>query len=266
MGLACSLSYRENLLHAMISVISCSTSDARLGSLEAMYSRALNGAPMEMIPVRSPHSLTTGYNEGASRAKGEILIFSHDDVDIFSPNLEQILRQSLAESDLVGMAGTTRLVSPKWLAAGPPYLFGQVLHRSEEPNLYSLNIFGTPSRAVHNIQGLDGVFMAARRELWEQHRFDEKTFDGFHLYDIDFSFGAYLRGRKICVRNDIQLFHESSGDFSDPKWTLYADRFAQKYRGKLPEHWKRYHQWSGTYVRDFDEARTLMTPEYWDRV
>lgn len=35
---------------------------------------------------------------------------------------------------------------------------------------------------------IDGIFMATRKSVWHENRFDEVTFSGFHCYDLDFHF------------------------------------------------------------------------------
>ncbi|HVT90303.1 MAG TPA: glycosyltransferase [Tepidisphaeraceae bacterium] len=247
----------------MISVVACSLYDAKLKAVQEMYRRAIPGE-MEFIGARNPPSIAEGYNCAAQNSKGDILIFSHDDVEIISPDFARIVEATLKEYDLLGVAGTDKLVGPKWLNAGPPHLFGQIIHASQEPGIYSLNIYGAPRRCVGNIQALDGVFMAMRREVWETIRFDEINFDGFHIYDVDFSFSAFLAGRKLCVRNDIHLYHSSRGDYADPNWSKYADRLTKKHGSGFAAHRQRKHQWAGTYVCNWDEAREIMTPTYWD--
>ena len=53
-------------------------------------------------------------------------------------------------------------------------------------------------------------------------------FDGFHLYDLDFSYGACLSGFKLAVDHRIGLLHASSGVFKDA-WHTYRRRFEDKY-------------------------------------
>lgn len=58
--------------------------------------------------------------------------------------------------------------------------------------------------------------------------FDSATFDGFHLYDIDFSYRAHLAGIRIGVTHDIVIAHEPEGNFNET-WKIYADRFIAKF-------------------------------------
>jgi GT2 family glycosyltransferase len=248
----------------MISVIVCSIDDARLGQIERMYRHALKGVEMEFIGVKSPVSLAAGYNDAAARSKGEILLFSHDDLYVLRMGLAATIQKALATYDLLGVAGTTRLVNAKWTSAGPPHLFGQIAHQLQANQPFRVNIYCAPTRTVGHIQAIDGVFMAARRALWEKNPFDPIAFDGFHLYDIDFSYSAFRAGAKICVCNDISLVHHSIGQFSADAWKKYAERFMQKYGEFLPPHKERFFQWSGHFVDTAEEALAIMTPGYWD--
>jgi len=78
------------------------------------------------------------------------------------------------------------------------------------------------------------VFLAARREVLERIRFDEDTFDGWHLYDLDFTFSAHLAGFRTAVCHDLCLIHNSFGDYADA-WRIYVQRFEDKYRSRLPQ-------------------------------
>ena len=59
-----------------------------------------------------------------------------------------------------------------------------------------------------------------------------RTFDGFHHYDLDFTFAAHLAGFRLGIASDIHILHESSGAH-DEKWHHYLARFEQKYAGQL---------------------------------
>jgi GT2 family glycosyltransferase len=76
--------------------------------------------------------------------------------------------------------------------------------------------------------------MAASRDAVEGTGFDAETFDGFHLYDIDFSYRAHLAGRRVGVSSEIVLRHDSEGGF-DERWETYARRFVAKFPQVLGE-------------------------------
>jgi O-antigen biosynthesis protein len=72
------------------------------------------------------------------------------------------------------------------------------------------------------------MFLAARREAWERVRFDEATFDGFHGYDVDFSFSAFKAGLGVGVENGFLVLHRSGGSFGE-RWQHYRARFLAKH-------------------------------------
>jgi hypothetical protein len=93
---------------------------------------------------------------------------------------------------------------------------------------------------VAGAQALDGVFMAARGEVARALRFDDATFDHFHLYDLDFSFRAFLAGYRLAVCRDLVLVHYSQGAY-DAQWEEQRLRFERKFAGKLaaPLPWRK---------------------------
>ncbi|SRR5216684_3186832 len=210
----------------MLSVIVCSIQPEKQRAIRAEYTRALTGEAHELILIDNARSLCEAYNRGFADCRGEIIIFSHDDIEILSTRFTTILEESLASLDLVGVAGTSRLAGSSWNSAGKPYLHGRIIHAV---NGYALlDDFGPPSE---NVEALDGVFLAARRQVCEAVPFDDKTFDGFHFYDLDFSHRAFLRGFKIGTC-EIELAHHSLG-LRDSEWRRYADRFVAKHRTSL---------------------------------
>lgn len=245
----------------MISLIICSIDPARFTAVEAMYRAAFGDEPWEMIDIHDAKSLAEGYNRGVARSRGDILVFSHDDIEILNPEFPKRLKGHLSRFDLVGVVGTSRLVKARWITAGPPYIFGQVCHFQPDGRI-GVSIYGAPRPAVGGIQALDGVFLAARRSLLDKVSFDAVTFDNFHLYDLDFSFSAYRAGFQLAVANDINILHYSAGSF-DHVWTEYAKRFEVKWRSHLHPMPVTQHQWSGLIARSREHAMEVMNPAYW---
>ena len=216
----------------MISVIICSIDEARFEQASAQYHRLLQAVPHEIIGIHDAASLCQGYNRGFGKSRGDILVFSHDDVRILTPDFAARLIASLAGQDLIGVVGSTYLSGASWFGSGWPHLRGQVGVPSDSGTGAVANFFGLYSKLAGGVQAMDGFFLAARRSLCLQLPFDEKTFDGWHLYDIDFSFSAHLKGFRCAVANDQVMIHHSRGKF-DEKWGFYRDRFLEKHEGQL---------------------------------
>jgi GT2 family glycosyltransferase len=187
--------------------------------------------------------LCEGFNRGFARARGDIIVFSHDDIEILSPNFATTLVSALRTHDVIGIAGSCAFPeSGLWAPRGSAHAHGQVAHRIPGESTYASYVFGIGAAVTPCIQVLDGVFFAARREVVEKLRFDAETFDGFHFYDIDFTYRAALSGFHVAVCNEICVVHHSRGSFG-PEWRMYADRFLAKHQRRLenpeppPRYW-----------------------------
>lgn len=236
----------------MISIIICSIDDTKFRAVCENYSRLLGNEPFEIIGIHDARSLAEGYNRGIEKSSGDIVIFSHDDIEILSHDFNEKLKKHLNTYDIIGVAGTTHLTGALWVRAGIPHLHGIVAHFIKRDNCYSIQIYGAYKKHVLNIQALDGLFFAVRRKVLETICFDEIMFDGFHLYDVDFTFSSYLAGFSIAVCNDISIIHMSSGAFDD-KWKTYAQLFRNKYASILPAFSPHPSRWSMVQVSKKEE-------------
>jgi len=97
----------------MFTVVICSRDEHRFRNAAEMYRRLLADKTVEVIRVADARSLAEGYNRALSHSHGELLIFSHDDLKILAPDFAGRLESYLDRFDVVGVAGTTRLVHPR---------------------------------------------------------------------------------------------------------------------------------------------------------
>lgn len=214
----------------MISVIVCSIDSAKFTALKSTYAQHMGEEPYEIVGIHDAKSLCEGYNRGLRQARGDLCVFSHDDIEILSDDLGATLRRHLEDWDVVGVAGTTRMHAMGWANSGIRYARGVVTHRVADG--YEVKFLGAPEAVNGDIQGLDGVFIAARREVTERVGFDEVTFDGWHGYDTDFTFRCYLAGYRLAVSLGIRLIHFSQGTV-DEAWMRYSERFHEKHAAHL---------------------------------
>lgn len=217
-------------------MVICSIDAAKFARVTDNYRALYGGRGLEIVGIHDARSLSEGYNRGIARSHGELVILSHDDIEILTPDFAARLDRHLADFDLIGVAGTTRLVTGKWESAGEPYAFLLISSPWSEPAGYVTVLLGGGPLIVPKIQALDGVFMAMRRKVAVSIPFDEATFDHFHLYDLDFSFRAYQAGFELAVCRDILVLHQSMGKF-DAIWAKYRQRFEVKHREHLPDSW-----------------------------
>jgi len=215
-----------------LSIVVCSVDDRRFTQCRANWRERLGDRRYELIRIADAKSLAEGYNRGLKRSRGDLLVFCHDDIEILQQDIYTRIVDHLASADLVGVAGTSRLRDGNWAAAGQPNIHGQVVQPTPAGGL-TLDVFGLVGRPTGKpIQALDGVWLAVRRNVVESLRFDAERFDGFHLYDIDFTYRAYLAGYRLAVCHDILIYHQSLGQ-RDEAWQRYLNVFQRKYAEQL---------------------------------
>ena len=248
----------------MISIVICSINSARFDAVCEQYRAALGNEPYEIIRVPDAKSMCEGYNRGLSQSRGDVIVFSHDDIEIHAADFRARLLGHLERCDVAGVAGSTQLCGPAWAWAGPPFLYGQVGQYHRAQNLFEAATFAVPARHVGNMQALDGMFIACHRKVVLATPFDEQTFTGFHHYDLDFTYRAFLSGFRLAVCCDLDMIHFSDGTWNDA-WKASAARFMQKYAGKLPER-PRPPNWNRMSVRVATRQELLprLRPPHWE--
>lgn len=251
-----------------LSIVMCSRDDERFARSIASYERALGGADYEVVRISDARGMCEGLNRGVAQARGERLILSHDDVEIMCDDFAEKLSRRLDRYDIVGFCGTTRLVGPAWHLGGPPWVFGQVLQDHGPGKGLAVDIFNAPARTVPHAQAIDGALMAVRREVFRSITFDEATFPGWHLYDMDFSYRAHLAGFNLAIACDFDVFHytPAKNQYQTPEWQLPAQKFYEKHKQTLPPLPDDWINWSRmvVYVRSLEEAVMVMRPPHFD--
>ncbi len=213
-----------------VTLVICSIDAAKYARCTALYRQLLAPADYEIIGIHDAASLASAYNWAARRASGELVVFSHDDVEVVSADLVPALRRAMASLDVIGVVGTSRVVDAYWPRAGPPHLHGWMA--SPGPDGYTVNVYGVDAAVTPDLQALDGMLFAVRSEVLRRVSFDEATFDGFHGYDIDFTFSAHRAGFRVGTCAEIAVIHASAGGFG-ADWARCAERFAAKHRDVL---------------------------------
>jgi hypothetical protein len=210
-----------------VSVLVCSIDPVRFRNVSANYRARFEGYELDIVGVHDARSLSEGYNRAAAQSRGDILVFSHDDVELVNSDFAPRLVAHLESFDGVGVAGGSRVTGPTWGHAGVRAVHGHILHRTPVgKGGVLLMVAGFQMPVCAGIVLLDGAFIAVRRHVWEATRFDSDHYDGFHLYDLDFAWRATGAGARFAVPADLLLFHASQGRY-DEAWRRYARRFIE---------------------------------------
>ena len=88
----------------MISVIVCSAEERKFVAVAEMYGRQFGAVAHEVIRIPDARSEAEGYNRAIARSRGDVLLLSHDDVEVIAPDLPGRLAAHLAAFDLIGIA------------------------------------------------------------------------------------------------------------------------------------------------------------------
>jgi tetratricopeptide (TPR) repeat protein len=209
-----------------ISIVTCSHDDARYAAAAASYARALAGRRQEIVRIADAKSLAEGYSRGVARATGEIVVFTHDDVEILAGDFGDRLERRLDECDVLGIAGATRATGPAWPFAGWPYLHGSVIYPDGEG--YRVTAYSRTVPIAHGIRVMDGVFLAMSREIALRIGWDVEACAGFHGYDVDFTLRAAQAGLRLAVASDLGVVHRSYGSF-DERWEASARKLVARH-------------------------------------
>ena len=187
------------------------------------------------------YDLFSGYNWGAQRTHGEILVFVHDDVRLLANRCA--LRQALdlleqAETGFVGVAGNRTVLADAggwWREETLADARGMAGHPSPE-NEFGLhwNVWPYLSCAVFGrVAVLDGVLLMCHRRTFDRlDGFAAACYQGYHFYDIDITFRATL-AQLANYAVPFPLYHESLG-FPDDQWETNRQIFLSRFGSFLP--------------------------------
>lgn len=222
----------------MISVIVCSRHDPSW-EIHSSHIESTVGTDFEYIRIDNrdnSHSLCSAYNLGVRKAIGDIVVFVHEDVFFITQNWGMLLHSKFNKDKTIGLIGVagTQYISqdnPFWPAAGRPFIHGKVIHEDKRLHKYIFTIFSESIKDIE-VVAVDGLFFSVRKTLFQNIKFDEKTFDRYHFYDLDICMQV-RKTHKIFVTSDILVKHLSGGSFDDT-WRCYSDAFVNKYEKKLP--------------------------------
>ena len=247
----------------MISVVICSIDEAKFSAVLSMYARQLDGHAFEIIHIPDAKGICEGYNRGVSLSRGDIIVFSHDDIEIHCENFRARLLGHMEHCDLLGIAGTNRLCAGSWLSAGAPYVFGQVIHSRTDINAFRALVYSAPKRLILNMQALDGVLLCCKRQVAQKVPFDQDTFPGYHMYDLDFTFRAYLAGYRLAVACDLDVVHSAVSRY-DQAWENEEAVFCRKHAANLAPRPPRSGFLGFVLAPTLQEALDVLRPRFWD--
>jgi hypothetical protein len=174
----------------------------------------------DVVLQANPPSAAIAFNEGIRKAKGDILIFAHQDVFLPAGWLNAVIQAT----------HWLNQAQSKWGVLG---VFGIGLHGRGCGYVYSTGLkryVGSPTSEPAPVQSLDEMVLILRAD--EGIIFDE-ALPGFHLYGTDLCLTARIQG---CHSYAIQAFciHNSNGHSLPPAFWHASAYMRRKWARFLP--------------------------------
>ena len=225
----------------MISLIICSRNPIISEDLKQNIESTI-GTNYEFVVVDNSlnnYSIFAAYNKALTIAKGDLLCFMHEDILYRTNNWGQKLESYFNAYERVGMVG---VAGGHYLPDMPAAWWdtemrsGQLLQGSVVDGEYKiieeeswLEYKSNPTRVV----SVDGLWMCFRKELFNDIRWDDHVFNGFHSYDTDISLQVWKAGYEVHIFWDILIEHKSVGK-AQTEFYNSLDLLYEKWHNDLP--------------------------------
>jgi hypothetical protein len=228
----------------MITIIICSIDPERCSKLLENISETV-GVEYETLVFDNRNEqwgLCRVYNHCAEKAKYPYLCFMHEDVYIDTKDWGKRIIGTIEKTPdcgVVGFAGGTQAAKniSSWWAGGKRrnvYDGFNGKNYSYRRLNYATHYYSNPyAEEISNVLCIDGLFQFVKKTIWEEIRYDEHLFTGFHFYDVDFSF-AVAEKYNNYVLLDFDVFHDSGGR-TNADYVTYMFVFQNKWRNQLPK-------------------------------
>lgn len=214
-----------------LSVITCHPTERETPQLAGSGLAHIGPGGWEIVNSMGYSSIAKAYNAGASRASGEIFIFTHSDVEFLTSRrtVEEAMATAAAENaGVIGIAGARVLRESGIWWEQRDQLSGACVHTDK--GQYWMTAFGPYGQVCV----LDGVFLMMSRRTFERLGGFDEEIPGWDFYDIDITLRAYRAGL-INMTFPLHILHKSVGDTSKkPGWHSNRATFAEKWKSELP--------------------------------
>ena len=229
----------------MISIIICSRKLDISTELKQNIAETI-GCEYELVVIDNSHnqfSIFQAYNEGVRRANGNILCFMHDDILYRSSDWGKVIVEVMDDKTIgvVGFAGAHFLSSSPYYWHCSPFISEHNLDNDKGRILEFFKDDYYNEKGIVELVVVDGFCFFTKKELFDSIRFDDKTYTGFHAYDMDICMQVLMAGYRVCACNKVLIEHFwSEGDSSIKKGyemlDCNLDLFVNKYKDYLPIH------------------------------
>ena len=202
--------------------IICTRDKKTLTPVTARLIHTLSSYGVDVKILPSQKSIFEAYKKGIDSCDAQdtdIIIYCHDDIHILNSKthfLKVLSKCADSSTGVIGPAGTTLLgedaiwwAHDKWTEG---YHRGHVNHQPKSEK-FNQEVEKTHYGPYGQVVALDGLFLAARKEVWDNIGLDKPSyFEGnWDFYDIHYTTKSHLLGYKNYAV-DIHLIHHSFGE------------------------------------------------------
>lgn len=195
------------------------TRDKKLGEVTSALVHTLSSYGVEVKLLVNQQSIFSAYKKGMDSCDAkekDIIICCHDDLKLLATKSQFMMAISKCvhqEVGFIGPAGTANLGEDavwwnhdRWQAG---HHRGSVNHYSTEDDKVNVTNYGSHGKVV----ALDGLFLAARKEVWEKVGVKKPDyFEGdWDFYDIHYTTTCHGLGYKNYAV-PINMIHQSKGE------------------------------------------------------
>jgi len=221
----------------MISIIICSRTKHLAEPLLSNIQETI-GVPYELVIIDNTQNKLTifqAYNIGVSKSNFPFLCFMHDDILFHTQDWGKAVVRHFEDKLIgaIGIAGGKYLsyMPGTWSSSG--FWEQNIIHTDKAENKVALEAVIKTEGNKTEVTAVDGVWFCIPKRLFGEIKFDEKTFKGFHYYDLDICMQIVNKGYKIYAVFDVLIEHFSKGSLNR-SWMENALIFQHKWWFKLP--------------------------------
>jgi glycosyltransferase involved in cell wall biosynthesis len=220
----------------MISIIVCCRNSDIQQSLKSNIEKTI-GVEYELIIIDNSlqkHSIFSAYNLGVKKAKFPYLCFMHDDILYHTHDWGIKVIENFQDKN-VGLIG---IMGAHYLPRKPAYWFDSI--KSENLILTNNNFSEKIYRNYYSKGSdyteavvCDGIWICILKRLFDEVKFDDKTYQGFHFYDMDISMQILEKGYSVRIINNVLIEHFKASEL-DKSFYDNEKLFFEKWKSVLP--------------------------------
>lgn len=182
-------------------------------------------------------SLCKVYNHYSPKASNDIICYVHEDLYFrtrdWAEKIVSFYRDN-PDTGVVGFLGSQiKTKAPSAVGCDPKYELGSLIQHTADGRVKMYTKKSGPG-AFSRVVQIDGLCLIVRKSVHNKYPFDERLFDGFHLYDLDFTV-RIAQYYKNYVCHSVMVEHMSTtAAYALDDWCYYTRVFQDNWADKLP--------------------------------